>query len=210
LNHPSRLILIGGAAFYAAMLWLSPGKTLAQFQSPKDVAAVVYKRLPSFPLENQYIRVETKNQATDSTLISRLIQYHTSVKGRSPLYRLDWKITLADYLGVNDYLEDATYPGHAFLSKSAMEQDRALIQKLNRSQRNALVQALVDGFGGSVATNNLSEPSTPPPKPKSKPTEPEIYRPTLQPLAAPGGANSLKKSPNPSKPSLGGEAQFLK
>ncbi len=200
---------LGGCALFASTLWLFPSKSFAQFQSPKDVAAKVYPRLPNVPLENQYIRAETKKQATDSTLISRLIQYHTTVKGRSPLYRLDWKITLADYLGVNDYLVDAAYPGHSFLTKSAMEQDRSIIQKLNRNQRNALIQALVDEFGGSIAANNLSEPSTPPPKPKSKPTEPEIYRPTLQPLAAPGGANALKK-PNPSRPSSGGEAQYLK
>jgi hypothetical protein len=202
-------LLLGGVVFYAGLLWLLPMPTLAQFQSPKEVAQFVYGRLPNFPLENQYIRVEGNKQATDSTLVSRLVQYHTSVKGRSPLYRLDWKMTLADYLGVNDFLQTENYPGHAFLKGSAMEKDLAIIQKLNRNQRNALIQALVDGFtGNATAATTTSEPETAPnPQPKAVP---EPYRPTLQPLASPSGSTLLKTPRKPSSPQPTGEAQFLR
>jgi hypothetical protein len=201
--------LLGGTLLYAGVLWLLPTPTLAQSSSPKEVAQFVYGRLPNLPLENQYLRIENNKQATDSTLVSRFVQYHTSTKGRSPLYRLDWKITLADYLGVNDYLQSETYPGHAFLKGSPMEKDAAIIQKLNRSQRNALIQALVDGFtGNATASTSTSEPEAAPnPQPKAA-NEP--YRPTLQPLASPEGSSILKKPRKSSSPKPSGEAQFLR
>jgi hypothetical protein len=202
-------LLLGGTIFYAGLLWLLPTPTLAQFSSPKEVAQFVYGRLSNLPLENQYVRLENNKQAADSTLVSRFVQYHTSIKGRSPLYRLDWKMTLADYLGVNDYLQPETYPGHAFLKGSAMEKDAAIIQKLNRNQRNALIQAIVDGFtGNATASTTTSEPETDPsPQPKAA-NEP--YRPTLQPLASPEGSSVLKKPRQPSSPKPTGEAQFLR
>jgi hypothetical protein len=181
----------------------------AQLSSPTDVAQFVYKRVPTLALENQYIRSENNKQAVESTLVSRLVQYHNSTKGRSPTYRLDWKITLADYLGINEVIQPETYPGYAFLKKNPLETDRAVIQKLNASQRNALVQALVDAFVGNRMTESVtpSTPSTPKAKPKTTPA----YRPILNPLPAPGSANSLKTAPvgTPSIPS-GGDAQFLK
>jgi hypothetical protein len=182
---------------------------LAQFQSPKEVAQFVYGRLPNFPLENQYVRLEGNKQATDSTLVSRFVQYHTSVKGRSPLYRLDWKVTLADYLGVNDYLQPETYPGHAFLKGSAMEKDAAIIQKLNRNQRNAMIQALVDGFGGNATASTTTSETETAPSPQPKAAN-EPYRPTLQPLASPEGSSVLKQPRQPSSPKSTGEAQFLR
>lgn len=199
-----KLLIISSAA-----ILLFASASSAQLSSPPDVAQFVYKRVPTLAQENQYIRSENNKQAIESTLVSRLVQYHNSTKGRSPNYRLDWKITLADYLGLNEVIQPETYPGYAFLKKNPLESDRIVIQKLNASQRNALVQALVDAYGGSRATEAI-KPSTPSvPQAKLKPAP--AYRPTLNPLAAPGSANSLKTSPvgSPSSPS-GGDAQFLK
>jgi hypothetical protein len=193
----------------SALVFLFAPPSVAQLASPTDAAQFVYKRVPTLAIENQYIRSENNKQAVESTLVSRMVQYHSSTKGRSPNYRLDWKITLADYLGLNEVIQPETYPGYAFLKKNPLESDRAVIQKLNASQRNALVQALVDAYGGSRATEAI-KPSTPSvPQAKSKPAP--AYRPTLNPLPAPGSANSLKTSPvgSPSSPS-GGDAQFLK
>lgn len=194
----------------SALVFLFAPTALAQLSSPPDVAQFVYKRVPTLALENQYIRSENNKQAVESTLVSRMVQYHNA-KGRSPNYRLDWKITLADYLGINEVIQPETYSGYAFLKKNPLESDRAAIQKLNTSQRNALVQALVDAYTGNRQTEaikpaTLSAPQTKP-KAKSTPT----YRPTLNPLPTPGSANSLKTKPvgSPSAPS-GGDAQFLK
>jgi hypothetical protein len=179
------------------------------------VAKFVYQRVPTLALENQYIRTETNKQAVESTLVSRLVQYHNSIKGRSPQYRLDWKITLADYLGLNEVIQPETYPGNAFLKQNPLESDRASIQKLTLSQRSALVQALADAFAGSpTASGTIDPPATPttsPSAPKAKPKPTPVYRPTLNPLALPGSVDSLKTTPV-GKPLIpgGGDAQFLK
>ncbi len=201
----------GGLLLSSAVALLFAPVSFAQLSSPTDVAKLVYRRVPTLTLENQYIRTDSNKQAVESTLVSRIVQYHNSVKGRSPLFRLDWKTTLADYLGIHEVIQPETYPGYAFLKKNPLESDRTSVQKLNAAQRNALVQSLVDAFtgtqpaSGAIKTPAPSTPSTKQPKPE--PT----YRPVLTPLAVPGSAGSLKTNPigKPSTPS-GGEAQFLK
>jgi hypothetical protein len=195
----------------SAIILLFAPTSFAQLSSPPDVAQFVYKRVPTLAVENKYIRSETNKQAVESTLVSRLVQYHNSTKGRSPTYRLDWKITLADYLGINDVIQPETYPGSAFLKKNPLESDRAVIQKLNASQRNALVQALVDAFTGSNTTEAI-KPSTPT-VPNAKPKPTPAYRPTLNPLPGTGSADFLKTAPVGSPSTSGGgggDAQFLK
>jgi hypothetical protein len=116
-----------------------------------DAWRLVYQRLPDFPLENNYVSKETGKVDPNNTLVGRLIRYHLFVKGRPPNYRLDWKVTLADYLGVTpEFLEDSVYPGVDVLQPNPMERDRTVIQSLNRAQRDALIQVLVDVFNGNA------------------------------------------------------------
>jgi hypothetical protein len=118
----------------------------AQRVTVGDVWQQVYQQLPDFPRENQYINKESGRVAENNTLASRLIQYHIYVKQRAPIFRLDWKLTLADYLGANEVMYDPSYPGNDVLRQSPIEGDRAAIKKLNRRQRDALVQVLVNAF----------------------------------------------------------------
>ncbi len=106
----------------------------------------VYQQVPDLPREDQYVNRETGKVDSNNTLVSRLIRYHYYTKGRPMNYRLDWKFTLADYLGINEPIEATTYPGASNLRQNPFERDRAIIQKLNRKQRDALVQALVNVF----------------------------------------------------------------
>lgn len=106
----------------------------------------IYQQLPDFPLENQYVSRESGKVSSRNTLITRLIRYHTQVKGRAPNYRLDWKLTLADYLGANEIMDDGVYPGADALKQNPFEGDRAAIRKLTRKQRDALIQALVNAY----------------------------------------------------------------
>jgi len=106
----------------------------------------VYKEVPDLPLENQYVNRETGKVDPNNTLVSRLIRYHYFIKGRPVGLRLDWKYTLADFLGINEPMRADGYPGSDNLRKNPFESDRAIIQKLNRKQRDALVQALVNVF----------------------------------------------------------------
>lgn len=124
---------------------------IAQIIRSDDAWKKVYEQLPDFPKENQYINKETKKVAADDTLVGRLIRYHLYVKGRIPFYRLDWKLTLADYLEINGRMNEDNYPSSGKLNKNPMEGDIAAIQKLNLAQRNALVQALVNAFPSQSA-----------------------------------------------------------
>lgn len=149
------LIVLGSGVEKNQISLFNPQPALSQSVSPRDVWRQVYEQLPNLPLENKYISKETRKVASDNTLVSRLINYHVYVKGRAPNYRLDWKLTLADYLGANDIMSEEAYPGYEALRKNPIEGDRAAIQRLNRQQRNALIQTLVNAF-----TSNSSAPAS--------------------------------------------------
>ncbi|KAM3092748.1 hypothetical protein ACKFKG_21260 [Phormidesmis sp. 146-35] len=149
----------------------------------QDAWSKVYQQLPDLPLENQYINRETGKVDPNNTLVSRMVRYHQYIKGRPLVYRLDWKLTLGDYLGINEPMLESSYPGFDNLRKNPLESDRAAISRLTRRQRNALVQALVNVFNPSA-----SQPITPSvAKPVAKP------QPTPTPAASPqtGGARLL-------------------
>ncbi len=116
------VILLGtrvGKLEYANFLSIQPA--IAQRISPSDVWQQVYQQLPDLPKENKYISKESGKVAENNTLIGRLIQYHIYVKERSPSYRLDWKLTLADYLDANETMYDITYPGNNTLRQNPIE-----------------------------------------------------------------------------------------
>ena len=143
----------------------------------RDVWKQVYQKLPNFPQENKYVSKDGKVNP-NNTLVNRLIQYHVYVKGRSPNYRLDWKLTLADYLGANELIQESTYPGANTLRTNPLAGDRAAINRLNRKQRNALAQSLVSVFNpnSSDATTGTQAPSQPSKTPNSQ-TAPSFPQP---------------------------------
>ncbi|MEA5565528.1 hypothetical protein [Anabaena sp. UHCC 0399] len=148
-----RLKLIAIAILTASVILLTSGISIlhiapaqAQRISPSDVWQVVYEKLPDLPKENQYISKESGKVAENSTLASRLIRYHIYIKERAPNYRLDWKLTLADYLDANETMYETTYPGNDTLRQNPLEGDRTTIKSLTRPQRDALVQVLTNIF----------------------------------------------------------------
>ena len=158
----------------------APVGLVAQQSAPQqlrvqDAWKFVYEKLPDFPIENNYISKETGKVDPNNTLVGRLIRYHVFVKGRPPNYRFDWKLSLADYLGATpDYLVEGVYPGNDVLRENPMERDRAAIQSLNRRQRDALVQALVDVFTENSGRGGPPAAGT---KPQGRETSPEIPQP---------------------------------
>ncbi|MCL1473703.1 hypothetical protein [Argonema antarcticum] len=158
---------------------LTPAPATAQQFKPQDVWRQVYQMLPDLPLENQYISRETGKQATDNTLVSRLVRYHIYVKGRPPMYRLDWKLTMADYLGANDFMGEGAYPGNDSLRQNPIDNDRAVISRLSRAQRDALINAIVSIFNPNVAAESQRQPNPTPvqqppaPNPNSRPPQPQ-------------------------------------
>jgi hypothetical protein len=132
---------------------------IAQLIRTDGIWQQVYQKLPDLPKENQYISKDTGKTATEDTLVGRLIRYHVYTKGRLPFSRLDWKLTFADYLGVYGILTEGDYPSQAKLNKNPMEADVVAIRRLNRLQRDALIQSLVDAF------SSQKRPAQPTPKP---------------------------------------------
>jgi hypothetical protein len=159
------------------------------FQNVKsgDVAPQVYKHLPDLPQENHYVNKETGKVDSDNTLVKRLIRYHIYVKGRPPIYRLDWKLTMADYLGANEHMEQSQYPGADNLQQNPIEGDRAAISRLNRTQRDALVQVLVNIFNpkSSNPTPAPSAATQPRATPKPSATSPASPQPGAAHLLMP-------------------------
>ena len=175
---------------------IDPQPATAQIVKPQDSWRQVYERLPDFPKENQYVSKETGKVNPDDTLVARLIRYHVNVKSRPPNYRFDWKLTLADYLGANESLPETTYPSGNTLQTNPIEGDRAAIQKLNRSQRDALVTVLV-----SVFTRNSLETQASPQQPSTASPQQPTASPSPQPAPTP-------RTTTPSLPKPG-DAQLL-
>lgn len=193
-------LVIGLAALPAAPpnfdnLWVKsihlPAASAQRFQI-EEIWRRIYEEIPGIPLENEYVNEDTGNVSTDNTLLNRLIRYHIYVKGRPTAYRLDWKLTLADYLGVNERIEEETYPSGTSLRTNPIDGDKAAIGSLNRAQRDALVNALVNSFNPN---SQISEPtSTPSPSPSPSPT------------VTPPPANAPSRFPPQPQP---GDAQLL-
>jgi hypothetical protein len=167
-----------------------------------DVWQRVYKLIPSFPLENQYVNRDTGKVSQNNTLASRLIRYHVYTKGRPPNYRLDWKLTLADYLGVNERISESTYPGADTLRTNPLEGDKAVINRLTRAQRDQLVQVLVSIFTPAAGSTSGQSPANAPTNP-ANPASPST-RPSTQPANPNSNSDSL--FPREPKP---GDARLL-
>jgi len=188
---------------------LSIDSAAAQRIDPREVAAQIYQQQPELPLENQYVRKRGGKVAKNSTLVSRLIEYHTLTKGRSPKFRLDWKFTFADYLGLNEYLVESKYPGKAYLKSSPMAQDRTIIESFNRKQRTELIQALVNlhadqGRPSTETVPTETAPVAPPSSGSESPPAPAASQ------TAPSRNADLLRVPSPSPSSQPtGESRFL-
>ncbi len=158
----------------------------AQILRPEEAAAIIYEELPYLPQENQYRSAETGEINPEHTLMSRFIRYHKDFQRRSPQYRLDWKVTLADYLGVNRSIRESNYPGST-LQSNPLAQDIEVIRQLSRRQRQQLVDLLVKIY------NPQSQPTTNKPVPQEEETEQtsEVSTPSTPSLSEPGDAQLL-------------------
>jgi hypothetical protein len=156
---------------------------LAQSLRPEGAAYIIYQRLPFIALENQYRRNDTGEIDKDHTLISRLIRYNEDTKRRSS-YRIDWQLTIADYLGANENIDADRYPGSTTLQINPTKGDVAAIGKLTQAQRQSLIALLTELYAPPQETRPSVKPIAP------KPSQPEVA-PLRPGLAKPGDANLL-------------------
>ncbi|HAX76063.1 MAG TPA: hypothetical protein DCY88_09565 [Cyanobacteria bacterium UBA11372] len=181
------LVLLGAGMGQSTPVGISSqNPVMAQALRTQDLWRQVYQQMPDLPLENQYVNQQSGKVDPDNTLASRLIRYHMFVKGRPPNFRLDWKLTIADYLDANELMQEGVYPGGDTLRENPLPGDRAVIQRLTRAQRNALIQTLVNIF-------NPSAPQTAAPSPRQTQQRSPTPNPTSLPtLPQPGDAQRLR------------------
>ncbi len=118
---------------------------------PEQAAEIIYQRLPELPKENGYYSAETGEINPNHTLMGRFIRYHKDFKRRSPQHPLDWKVTLADYLGVNQSIRESNYPGST-LTSNPLTKDIEVMRQLSRRQRQQLVDLLVEIYNPQPQT----------------------------------------------------------
>ncbi|MEA5420895.1 hypothetical protein VB712_16825 [Spirulina sp. CCNP1310] len=170
-------LVLAMATFLAVLFGAAPVAS----QTFPDVAAAVYAAMPELPLENHYQQAGVTQP--ENTLIFRFLHYHQRLKRRSPLFRLDWKLTLADYLGANETINPEQYPFARQLQPEPSSADRAALNRLNQSQRETLVNLLVRLYDGPAA-----QPPAPQPEPTPTPTPPT---PTPSEFPQPGDSRLL-------------------
>ncbi|AGY58937.1 hypothetical protein [Gloeobacter kilaueensis] len=125
-----------GAFIWAVTIILVlPGIPVVAASRLQAAAERVYAKIPN--LEHNALPGQP-----DNTLVRRLINYHATLRGRPEYSRLDWKLTLADYLGYNLPIDPTTYPDNG-PGQPVLAQDRAAIDALSRPQRNRLIEVLI-------------------------------------------------------------------
>ncbi len=183
-------LLLTGLFSLGGLLPMQP--TPAQTVELTRVTEQIYQQLPDLPLENDYLNDQTGRVSSDNTLLGRLIRYHIYAKGRPPNYRLDWKLTLADYLGVNERIEPKTYPSGSSLRQNPMTADIAAIQRLTLAQRTALVDLLAASFTAQASPEAAPSPAPSPASPAPNPA-PDLAPPSRFPRQPqPGDAQLLQ------------------
>ncbi|MGG6293541.1 hypothetical protein ACQ4M4_03870 [Leptolyngbya sp. AN02str] len=164
-----------------------------------EVTTLVYEQFP------ELLEAPNEQQATDqnlrATFIYRMVRYHI-LRARSPIHRLDWKLTLADYLGINETILPEYYDRIGNYTVEDLEQDQAAIAALSRPQREALITTLVTIYNPTTS-EQLSSPR--PAAPTSDPLQStEQPPPSSSPL--PPGMGSTQVLPQEPRP---GDAQLL-
>lgn len=178
-----RLLLAACLGLYLALSGakiFSGSAAIAEDLQVEEAAAIAYQRLPYLPKENHYVRRETQAVDEEFTLANRFIRYHLNVKKRLPSSRLDWKLTFADYLGINEAIKAEQYPGNSTLTDNPLEGDREAISRLNRRQRAEIVDLLASLYNPpleTAGTASPSQPQPPQPAPAATPAKPSLSQP---------------------------------
>lgn len=168
--------------------YFSFSPVFAQSLSPEKVAEIIYEKMPDFPLENNYSKKETGEKVAENTLVTRIVRYHQYTKARPTRFRLDWKLTLADYLGKNEIIVEERYPGYSTLQQNPLSKDREVISNLTMKQRQQLVDLLVSIYLPPSQSQNNSEST--PKKTEDDSNQSPSQPPSLQ-LPQRGGAELL-------------------
>ncbi len=159
----------------------------AQLRLVPEATEQVYAKMPQLPRGSDYTPTSDAVGQGESTLVQRMMQYHMQLAGRPATSRMDWRLTLADYLDINEPMLAQRYPGATSLDPSPYNDDKAAIQSLSRRERYDLVDALVASLGGDPTPGILYIPDLSEPGSVAPPPAVQDIR-----LPQPGGADLLR------------------
>lgn len=127
--------------------------------SPSAISMQIYEQIPELPLENQYVNSETGKVDADNTLVSRIIRYHLYIKNRPTNLRLDWKLTIADYLAAFEQISAEDYPDYG-LRENPIDSDILAMKTLSWEVRDRLTNTLYEAFASRAAASatDVDEP----------------------------------------------------
>ncbi|WP_338442055.1 hypothetical protein VZG28_02835 [Synechococcus elongatus IITB4] len=159
---------------------------------PEEIGQLVYEKLPNLERANTYRGVRSGELRPTDTLVSRLIRFHQQNRNRRLASRLDWKITMADLLGVNGVLRPEDYPGFETLSPNPLQSDLQAIAKLTRAERDRLIDAILAVVPRPQTAAVPPEETLAPPEVRPTPPVPTPAVPPLPALPGRGSADLLR------------------
>lgn len=135
-------LMVLGVALAGATLLVEP----AFAQRIRDIperSAQIYELMPDLPEASE-----------DGKWLQRVLLYHVRTKGRLANSRFDWRLTFADFLGVNDPIYTDQYPPDG-TEVNPLNGDRDLFQAMTRHDRNEFLAAILEVYGNNSVTNSL-------------------------------------------------------
>lgn len=175
------------------LLCLTSAAVAQRQPRPDEIGALVYEQLPNLPRENTYIGVRSREVRPNDTFVSRLVRYHQQLQNRRLGSRLDWKITIADLLGVNGVISPEQYPGFETLTPNPLEGDLTVLTRLSRAERDRLIDAILAVVPRPQlpADSPEDDAGITPPSPAAPALAPSS-NPQLPPLPRSGAADLLR------------------
>ncbi len=166
----------------------------AQLREIPRITETVYAAMPNLPRLDQFRT--SSGESLETSFVRRLLLYHMRSEGRSLQSRLDWKLTFADYLGINVTMFAQQYPGADQFSENPYNADLDALRALSRAEREQLLAILLEAveFNGIVNSLDVAsiDPDLPSPFAVLEPDTPVATPPAVIELPAGGGADLLR------------------
>ncbi len=188
--------LVGLVVAWQLMV-LSPPPVQAQLREIPRITEAVYTAMPSLPRLDQF--QTAAGESLDTSFVRRVLLYHMRSEGRALNSRLDWKLTFADYLGINLTMFAQQYPGADQFSENPYTADLEAFRALTRADREQLLAALLDAveFDGIVNSLDVAtlDPDLPSPFAVLEPAAPVVTPPPVIDLPSGGSSADLLQGP---------------
>lgn len=166
----------------------------AQLREIPRITEAVYAAMPNLPRLDQFRT--GSGESLETSFVRRVLLYHMRSEGRSLRSRLDWKLTFADYLGINLTMFAQQYPGADQFTENPYNADLEALRALSRAEREQLLAILLEAveFDGIVNSLDVAtiDPTLRSPLAPLESDTPVATPPPVIELPSGGGADLLR------------------